>query len=100
IFEADHADDAASAAHAVEHVVGTRVVGPTGETAGALPYVDRALRLGTPDALLNFHAAVILDAAGQRERARAEIGVVMNGNPWFSARYHDLAQSLARKLGA
>jgi len=58
-----------------------------------------ALRLGTPDALLHFHAAVVFDAAGQADRARDEIGTVLAGNPWFSARYHDQALALAQKLG-
>jgi tetratricopeptide (TPR) repeat protein len=114
IFEADHAADAASAAHAVELARRAYDARPenvfvndalawslfrSGDTVAALPYVDGALRLGTPDALLHFHAAVILDAAGQHDRARAEIGVVVDGNPWFSARYHDQAQALAQKLG-
>ena len=71
----------------------------SGDIAGALPYVDHALRLGTPDALLHFHAAVVFDASGQADRARDEIGTVLAGNPWFSARYHDQALALAQKLG-
>jgi tetratricopeptide (TPR) repeat protein len=114
IFEADHADDTASAARAVElarraydarpdNVFVNDALGwslyRAGDVAGALPYVDRALRLGTPDALLHFHAAVVFDAAGETDRARAEIGTVLAGNPWFSARYHDQALALAQQLG-
>ena len=114
VFEADHADDAASAARAVElarraydarpdNVFVNDTLGwslyRSGDVAGALPYVDHALRLGTPDALLHFHAAVVFDAAGQTDRARAEIGAVVAGNPWFSARHHDQALALAQKLG-
>jgi tetratricopeptide (TPR) repeat protein len=114
IFEADHADDAASAAHAVELARRAYDARPdnvfvndalawalhrAGDTAGSLPYVERVLRLGTPDALLHFHASVVFDAAGQADRARVEIAAVLSGNPWFSARYHAQVQSLARKLG-
>ncbi len=114
IFEADHADDAVSAARAVElarraydarpdNVFVNDALGwslyRSGDLAGALPHVDHALRLGTPDALLHFHAAVVFEAAGQADRAREEIGTVLAGNPWFSARYHDQALALAQKLG-
>ena len=54
---------------------------PSGDIAGALPYVDHALRLGTPDALLHFHAAVVFDAAGQADRARDEIGTRARRQP-------------------
>jgi tetratricopeptide (TPR) repeat protein len=114
IFEADHAGDAASAAGAValarraydarpDNVFVNDAVAwslyRSGDIAGALPYVDRALRIGTPDALLHFHAAVVFDAAGQADRARTEIGDALASNPWFSARYHDRAEALARTLG-
>jgi predicted Zn-dependent protease len=114
IFEADHARDAASAARAVDLARRAYAARPdnvfvadalawslyrSGDVAGALPLVDRAVRLGTPDTLLHYHAAVILDAAGQPDRARAEIATVLAGNPTFSFRYGDDARKLAQRLG-
>jgi tetratricopeptide (TPR) repeat protein len=114
LFEADHAGEAGSAARAVELAYRAASARPdnvfvndalawalyrSGDTVGALPYVERALRLGTPDTLLHFHAAVIYDAAGATDRARVEIATVMKGNPAFSFRYDDDARTLARRLG-
>jgi Flp pilus assembly protein TadD len=114
VFEADHVADPASAAHAVDLARRAEAARPdnvfvddavawalyrSGDVAAALPYVERALRLGTPDTLLHFHAAVILDAAGSADRARGEITKVVRGNPAFSFRYDDDARALARRLG-
>jgi Flp pilus assembly protein TadD len=114
IFEADHATDASTAATAVERARRAYEARPgnvfvndalawslfrSGDVAGALPFVDRALRLGTPDALLHYHAAVIADAAGQTDRARTEIRLALERNPWFSFRYHGDAVERAQRLG-
>jgi tetratricopeptide (TPR) repeat protein len=114
VFEADHADDPAAASSALGLAQRAYSARPdniyvddalawalykTGAIDAALPMVDRALRLGTEDALLHFHAAVITDAAGQTERARDEISRALGRNPWFSFRYHDDALALAARLG-
>ena len=114
VFVADHADDAASSAGAVDLARRAYAARPdnvfvadalawslyrSGDVAGALPLVDRALRLGTPDTLLHYHAAVILEAAGQPDRARTQISTVLAGNPAFSFRYGDDARELAQELG-
>jgi tetratricopeptide (TPR) repeat protein len=114
LFEADHARNAGLAARAVELAYSAHAARPdnvfvndavawalyrSGDVMGALPYVERALRLGTPDTLLHYHAAVIFDAAGSRDRARGEIATVIGGNPAFSFRYDDDARALARRLG-
>jgi len=114
IFEADHSDGPAAAARALELARRAYDARPdnvfvndalawalfrSGDTSGALPFVDRALRLGTPDTLLHYHAAVIASAAGQDQRARTEIQTVLRGNPGFSFRYADDARALARRLG-
>lgn len=113
IFEADHAESPAAAAHAVElarraydarpdNVFVADALGwslfRSGDTTGAVPFVERALRLGTPDTLLHYHAAKIFAADGQDERARNEIGTVLAGNPAFSFRYARDARELARTL--
>jgi hypothetical protein len=61
--------------------------------------VEQALRLGTPDTLLHYHAAAIFAAAGRDDRARTEIRTVLHGNPAFSFRYAHDARELAQKLG-
>ena len=114
IFEADHANGPVAAAHAVELARRAYDARPgnvfvndalawalfrSGDIGAALPFVEHALRLGTPDTLLHYHAAVIASAAGQGERARAEIRTVLRGNPAFSFRYADDARALARRLG-
>jgi predicted Zn-dependent protease len=114
VFEADHADGPVAAARAVELARRAYDARPdnvfvndalawalfrSGDRVGALPFVDRALRLGTPDTLLHYHAATVFAAAGADERARAEIRTVLRGNPAFSFRYADDARALARRLG-
>lgn len=109
MFEADHGDPAT----AVELAASAYAARPTvyaadamawaryraGDVAGAVPFVDEALRLGTADALLRYHAAVVLDAAGDRARASAEIERTFAINPWFSFVYADDARALASRLG-
>jgi predicted Zn-dependent protease len=114
IFEADHATDPSSAAYAVD--LARRAYGArpdnvfvndalawslyrSGDAAGATQFVEQALRLGTPDTLLHYHAAKIFTADGQRDRARHEIGAVLAGNPAFSFRYDRDAHTLADELG-
>jgi len=55
-----------------------------GRAMDALPLVERALRLGTRDARLLFHAGMIAGAAGDEERARALLEDALDINPRFS----------------
>lgn len=61
-------------------------------------YSDEALRLGTRDALLHFHAGLIAsalqDAAGARQHLRAALEI----NPYFSIRYAPQAREQLNKL--
>lgn len=70
-----------------------------GDIAGARASVDAALRLGTLDPLLHFHAAAILDAAGDPTAARDHLQQVVDRNPWFSVGLQSEARALAAKLG-
>jgi tetratricopeptide (TPR) repeat protein len=109
VFEADHGDPAtavelATRAYAARPTVyGADAMAwaryRTGDAAGAVPFVNEALRLGTTDALLRYHAAVVFDAAGDHARAAAEIGQTFAINPWFSFLHADDARSLASRLG-
>ncbi|HEY8218393.1 MAG TPA: tetratricopeptide repeat protein, partial [Acidimicrobiia bacterium] len=70
-----------------------------GDAAGARPLVDRALRLGTADALVHYHAAVVLDATGERASAASELQAAFARNPWFSFLHRADATTLAGRLG-
>jgi tetratricopeptide (TPR) repeat protein len=72
----------------------------TGNDAGARPMMAQALRLGTTDPMLHFHAALIDDASGDAAGARAEITRVVATNPWFSFALHPQVVALADRLGA
>jgi predicted Zn-dependent protease len=114
IFEADHATSPADAASAVDLARHAYEARPdnvyvddalawslyrAGDLDGALPMVEQALRLDTDDAMLHYHAAVIADAAGQSDRARAELARVLARNPWFSFLHHNAELTLATRLG-
>jgi tetratricopeptide (TPR) repeat protein len=62
-------------------------------------YVEEALRLGTADGLLRFHAAEIFAGTGDFERARLELGRAFQINPWFSFLHQAEALALAERLG-
>lgn len=65
----------------------------------AWPEVRRALRTGSRDPLLRFHAAAIADARGQRDLAVRHLEVVLATNPRFSAFLAPRVERLATKLG-
>lgn len=69
-----------------------------GEHGRASAFVDEALRLGTRDASLYFHAAAIHEATGAMERARAELGTAFAINPWFALGNRTEVRDLARRL--
>jgi tetratricopeptide (TPR) repeat protein len=71
----------------------------TGAPESALPYVERALRLGTRDGLLHFRAAAVLADTGQNDRARAELATAFEINPRFSFGHQQQARELAVRLG-
>ena len=70
-----------------------------GRAPEALGFVDHALRLGTPDALLHFRAASVLADAGQTERAASELGTAFGLSPSFSFGHQVEAGELATRLG-
>lgn len=70
-----------------------------GDIGGARTSLDAALRLGTVDPLLHFHAAAILDAAGDPLAARDHLEQVVARNPWFSVGLQPEARALASRLG-
>jgi tetratricopeptide (TPR) repeat protein len=53
---------------------------------------EKAMRFGTRDSLLLFHAAMIADRMGQHEQARNELRDSLQINPHFHLIYADAAQ--------
>ncbi len=69
-----------------------------GECREAARYADEALRLGTRESLLLYHAARALACDGQIDRARTLISDALALNPRFSVRYSADAAALAAEL--
>lgn len=110
LFEADRGDptralELAERAHAVKpgnvnaNVTMAWALRANGRAPEALAYVDQALRLGTPDALLRFRAAAVLADAGQSDRAATELRTAFEINPFFSFGHLEEADALAARLG-
>lgn len=67
-----------------------------GQCAEALPYAERALRLGTQDALLFFHRGYAEGCAGNRAAMRYWYGKALDLNPEFSVRWAPVARTALR----
>ncbi len=109
VFEADHGDPAravelATAAHDARQTIYTAdalswALTRAGRPAEAVPFADEALRLGTEDATLRFHAATTFADAGQVDRARAELeAAAATGGP-LPPLHRAAAGALAARLG-
>lgn len=70
-----------------------------GQTAAAVPLAERALRLGSADALVRYRAAEVFAAAGDLDRARRELETAVGLVPWGLFRYQERAQLLGARLG-
>ncbi|MGD9890942.1 MAG: tetratricopeptide repeat protein [Dehalococcoidia bacterium] len=64
----------------------------------ALAASDQALRLGSRDPLMRYHAGMIALALGQTSRATSELQLAVSQNPRFSVRYADAAAETLRQL--
>jgi tetratricopeptide (TPR) repeat protein len=94
-FEADHGDpkDALASAERAYHERRTIHTADllgwarfrTGDLHGARKASDEALRLGTPDPLLRYHAGAIAAALGDAPRAREQLTEALRLDPGFSA---------------
>jgi tetratricopeptide (TPR) repeat protein len=60
---------------------------------------DQALRLGTRDSLMHFHAGMIAAQLVQTDRARSELTAALTLNPHFSVRWADQARETLKRLG-
>jgi len=66
----------------------------------ALPYVREALKLGSKDPVVLYHAGAIAAAAGQRDEARGYLDQALANNPAFHVRFAAEAKSLLAQLGS
>lgn len=68
-----------------------------GDYAEAWRYSQEALRLGTQDALLHFHAGMIAQKRGDIAAAQTHLQTALRINPYFSPLYAPLAQTGLRE---
>jgi tetratricopeptide (TPR) repeat protein len=71
----------------------------SGDAPAAVAPMEEALRLGSADPLVRFHAAEVFLAVGDADRARTELTQALSGSGWFSFLHHDRALALAGQLG-
>jgi tetratricopeptide (TPR) repeat protein len=111
LFEADVADDPAlavelaTAAHRArpDNVFAADALAwalhRAGDSAAALPHAEQAIRLGTADPSLRYHAAEVFAAVGDGTRAAEQLQAALAAGPSFSVRHEDAVAALARRLG-
>lgn len=68
-----------------------------GRCEEALPWLERALRLGTQDGLLFFHRGYAAGCAGRRAEMRRWYARALDANPAFSVRWAPVARELASR---
>ena len=66
--------------------------------AEAADAIEQALRLGTRDAALHFHAGLIFAGLGERARAVDHLQTVQEINPQFSLLHAELARTTLEEL--
>jgi tetratricopeptide (TPR) repeat protein len=71
-----------------------------GKLTEAAKASEKAMRFGTRDSLLLFHAGMIAERLGQREQARSELKEALQINPHFHLIYANAAQEKLAALEA
>jgi Tfp pilus assembly protein PilF len=71
-----------------------------GRTTEAMTAMTEALKLGTQDARLFFHAGLIHHAAGNHEAARGFLRRALATNPHFHVLHADEARTLLARMDA
>jgi tetratricopeptide (TPR) repeat protein len=95
LFEADHGDPGSALRHAEAAYASTPTVRAAdavawalhrlGRDDAAMPYVTEALRLGSIDPTIRYHAGVIAGALGDARAARRDLELALRTDPGFSA---------------
>jgi len=62
------------------------------KAAEAVPYIERALRLGTRNASLHYHAGMIYRGAGNVVKAKGHLQEALQINPYFAQTYAEGAE--------
>lgn len=70
----------------------------SGELDEAAEASAQALRLGTRNALMHFHAGMIAAARGENEQAISHLKTALEINPYFSVRYAPEARATLERL--
>lgn len=71
-----------------------------GELDAARQAIEEALRLGTRDAGINYHAGMIYQSLGDRQRAARHLNLALEINPMFDVLQADVARQTLRTLTA
>ena len=71
----------------------------SGDLAGAEGHIQEALRLGSKDASIHYHAGMIYKALGDNDHARQELKTALSLNPNFSPLQAPIAQRALSELG-
>jgi tetratricopeptide (TPR) repeat protein len=110
LFEADHGDAAKALEYAETAYAATPTIRAADARAWALHRLGRdteaagwaadALRLGSRDPLLRFHAGAIAAALGDADTARADLEMALAIDPGFSATGAAEARAILEDLGA
>jgi tetratricopeptide (TPR) repeat protein len=109
LFEADHGTDPSQAAAQARAAYERRPsiyaadalawsLYQNGDYEEAWEHSQEALRLGTRDAFLHYHAGRIAHALGNEDAARDHLQQALTINPHFSVRHAPRAQSLLNDL--
>jgi tetratricopeptide (TPR) repeat protein len=109
LFDADHGADPAQALQRARDAYERRPSLYAADTLAwalyqneeyeeARVYSDEALRLGTRDASLHYHAGMIAHALGDGEAARTHLQEAFNINPYFSVRHAPHARATLEQL--
>jgi len=109
LFDADHGNDSAATVTLARDAYARRpsikaadilawALFKAGQTAEARRYADQALRLGTHDPLMLYHAGMIAQAQGDSVAARDCLTRALERNPSFSPLYAPQARQALANL--